>query len=132
MRALIAVMLVGILGATACAKGGLERGADASPQATGRYVGIGIYEPGELWAKLAQAKAPDRPDSTVLSDDGAVLSDDGAVIVVVDSYTGQVRQCGNLSGVCISMDPWKQAIGPGLSGPVALTEHAPPPGEAVE
>ena len=27
-------------------------------------------------------------------------------IVVVDSQTGEIRQCGNLSGHCIGMNPW--------------------------
>ncbi len=34
-------------------------------------------------------------------------ADDGQVIVVIDRQTGEVRQCGNRSGFCVAMNPWK-------------------------
>lgn len=95
---------------TAClAACGREPGP--GPRHGGRYLGIGIYSPGAMWQRLAGAAG---------AQDGsaATLRDDEQVIVVVDSRTGEIRQCGNLSGHCIRMNPW--------SGPPAaarLTEH---------
>lgn len=53
----------------------------------------------------------------------AKLQDDEHVIVVIDSHTGEVRQCGDHSGYCVSMNPWGgQASGAML--PVKLSKHA--------
>ena len=83
----------------------------AGPRHGGRYLGIGIYPAGAMWQRLAGAAR---------SDDGAAatLRDDEQVIVVVDSRTGEIRQCGNLSGHCIRMNPWA-----GQPGAVRLTGH---------
>ena len=92
--------------------------ADSGPAAHrgGRYAGIGIYSPGDLWQRLATAQRP--------ADQAAAnLRDDSAVIVVVDSQTGEIRQCGNLTGYCIRMNPWSGALGREQSEPVNLTEH---------
>ena len=53
----------------------------------------------------------------------AKLEVDEHVIVVVDSHTGEVRQCGDYSGVCVVMNPW---TGPGSRNamPVRLKKHA--------
>lgn len=93
-----------------------EKPADALETATkhGRYAGIGTFEAGPLWQKMAgvpQAKDPAR----------ANIADDAHVIVVVDTRTGEVRQCGDLSGYCLAMNPWKATPG---ALPVRLTEHA--------
>ncbi|QNQ10237.1 hypothetical protein [Sphingomonas alpina] len=88
--------------------------ATGEAQHQGRYVGIGIYSPSKLWALLKPAN-PSKDKAA------ATLEDDSHVIVVVDSKTGEVRQCGNLSGYCVRMNPW------GGSAPVApasLTKHA--------
>jgi hypothetical protein len=66
----------------------------------GRYAGIGIYAADKLWAKLAGAPAPKDPAL-------AKLEDDGMIFVVTDTHTGEVRQCGNRSGYCTPMNPWK-------------------------
>jgi hypothetical protein len=82
----------------------------------GRYVGIGTYPATRLWAHVALPKS-EKPASAANS------SDDGQIIVVVDTSTGEVRQCGNYSGICIGMNPWTGALPAALAGPVTLTRH---------
>ncbi len=82
----------------------------------GRYAGVGIYPPGAGWTQMAHAAQPSDPM-------GSRLSDDDQIIVVVDSKTGDIRQCGNLSGVCIAMNPWTEAAGSIQTAPVLLTKH---------
>lgn len=72
----------------------------------GRYVGVGVYSPGEAWTQLkpplpASEAPPPNPRP-------AGLEDDDVVIVVTDTATGELRQCGNLSGHCVSLRPWAQ------------------------
>jgi len=86
----------------------------------GRYHGIGIYSPGAVWERIAGAGRTDNPQA-------ATLRDDEQVIVVVDSETGEVRQCGNLSGHCIRMNPWEAQ-----RAPVNVTEHQADPDRAAE
>ena len=86
--------------------------SDPGPHRNGRYHGIGIYAPGPLWERLADAGRSGDPRA-------ATLRDDDEVIVVVDSQTGEIRQCGNLSGHCIRMNPWAARPSP----PVNLIEH---------
>lgn len=88
--------------------------ATGEPQHQGRYVGIGIYSPSKLWSLLKPARPP--KDKAA-----ATLDDDSHIIVVVDSETGEVRQCGNLSGYCVRMDPWS---GSAPVVPASLTKHA--------
>jgi len=54
----------------------------------GRYLGAAVYSPGRMWTQIARAGAP--ADAAA-----ATLKDDEQVIVVVDSATGELRQCGN-------------------------------------
>ncbi|MGC1303037.1 MAG: hypothetical protein WA840_11740 [Caulobacteraceae bacterium] len=83
----------------------------------GRYAGVGIYLPGELWSKMVQASAPASPSQ-------ARTADDEHVIVVVDGDTGEIRQCGDLSGYCVGMNPWTRTlVGPQVA-PVQLSAHA--------
>src|SRR5262245_12397085 len=87
----------------------------ASPKSLGRYAGIGTYEPGRLWAQNAGAIAAKEPAS-------ANLDDDDQIVVVVDSHTGEVRQCGNHSGFCVATNPWSaEALQSGT--PVKLKKH---------
>jgi hypothetical protein len=53
----------------------------------------------------------------------ARIADDEHVIVVVDSHTGEVRQCGDYSGACIAMNPWARNGSPNAA-PIRLTKHA--------
>lgn len=80
----------------------------------GRYLGVAVYAPGRMWEQVVRAGAP--TDTAA-----ATLKDDEQVIVVVDSATGEVRQCGNLSGFCIAMNPWST---PAAAVPSALLKHA--------
>lgn len=84
----------------------------------GRYQGVGIYGAGRMWQHVI---AP-RPEG-----DGraARTVDDEVVIAVVDSQTGEIRQCGNLSGRCIAMNPWSARLGPDQALPVNLDVHLP-------
>lgn len=84
-----------------------------APVHQGRYLGVGVYSVGNMWSRM---KAPAPADKSA-----ATLADDEHVIVVVDSHTGEVRQCGDLSGYCIRTNPWTATS---ASNPTALTEHA--------
>ena len=89
---------------------------DTAPQTSrGRYAGIGTYPVGTLWSRMVIAAEPKDAAS-------ARTEDDSQIIVVVDSVTGEVRQCGDLSGYCIGMNPWTGALG--STAPVNLTVHA--------
>lgn len=90
--------------------------SSAGPKSPGRYAGIGTFDAGRLWQEMKGAsKAQDRS--------AANLADDEHVIVVLDSHTGEVRECGDHTGFCVSMNPWS----PGATtaaAPVALEKHA--------
>jgi hypothetical protein len=88
---------------------------DAPPTSRGRYAGIGTYPAGQLWSRMIVAAQPKDGDS-------ARTEDDSQIIVVVDSVSGEVRQCGDLSGYCIGMNPWTGALG--STAPAKLTIHA--------
>ena len=87
-----------------------------SPRASGRYAGIGTYDTGRLWGQMTGARASSDPAA-------AKLQDDEHVIVVIDSHTGEVRQCGDYSGFCVTMNPWKGQGSP-VDTPVKLNKHA--------
>jgi hypothetical protein len=53
----------------------------------------------------------------------AKLEDDENIIVVIDTHTGEVRQCGDHSGICVAMNPWSGQGAP-LAAPVKLKKHA--------
>lgn len=89
-------------------------GSGPGPQKPGRYAGIGIFEPGRLWQQTAGAPVSKDPTA-------ANLADDEHVIVVIDSHTGEVRQCGDHSGFCVTMNPWTGAAPP--AAPVKLAKH---------
>jgi hypothetical protein len=86
----------------------------------GRYLGVGIYRPEEPWTKMVAAQR---------SDEGSAAKpiDDQAIIVVVDSETGEIRSCGDLTGYCIGMNPWKTPLASNRMTPIDLTEHVKPP-----
>ena len=98
--------------ATLCLAGcGNRPEPQAAPHHGGRYLGVGTYPAGRMWSRQVTA---DRPADAA----AATIADDEQIIVVVDSRTGEVRQCGNLSGRCIATNPW------GRTASVTLTEHA--------
>lgn len=80
---------------------------------SGRYAGVGIYEADKVWKHVQGAPATGKAQ--------AKPKDDSTVIVVVDRQTGELRQCGNLSGFCIAMNPWQGAA---PRSPVKLDAHA--------
>jgi hypothetical protein len=94
--------------------------ADISPAARGRFVGVGIFQPGSPWAHLATVPATSDPAA-------AKLADDQAIIVVTDSTTGEIRACGDLSGYCVGMNPWRAGLTNRQLSPVRLTRHAKTP-----
>ena len=103
----------------ALALGGCQRGtvAGGSPEAHhGRYAGIGLYAADPLWSRM---KIADKPGDEA----AATTADDQTIIVVVDSQTGEVRQCGNMSGYCVGMSPWAGQLGKERSTPATLSKH---------
>ena len=84
----------------------------------GRYVGIGIYSSDEGWSRVPVPVG----DPTA-----AKPKDDSQVIVVVDSSTGEVRQCGNMSGHCIGMNPWAKGLSGDQTLPLRLAATPPLP-----
>lgn len=92
-------------------------GAKVPPGARARFVAVGLYRPDALWTHIvapAQARESPPPDPRL-----PVPDDDSQIVVVLDSATGEVRQCGNLSGRCVAMNPWSQTV-----PPTALLKHA--------
>lgn len=86
----------------------------------GRYLGVGVYRPEAAWTRMVAAQQTDTTPA-------AKTADDQAVIVVVDSGTGEVRACGDLSGYCIGMNPWNKALAKTQIAPIAITRHAKAP-----
>jgi hypothetical protein len=112
MKAL--VLLVAVV-----ALGGCGPRIDGTTHApSGRYAGVGLYPADRTWTKM---RAADKPADKA----SATVSDDQIVIVTVDSNTGELRQCGNMSGYCIGMNPWTRQLGKPQAAPVSVTEHAP-------
>jgi hypothetical protein len=103
--ALIVTLLASCGGADAYTGADVRKGS-------GRYSGIGVFDAGRLWAQMRGAPKP-------ADDASATLADDEHVIVVLDSQTGEVRQCGDHSGYCVSMKPWA-----GGADAVKLEKHA--------
>jgi hypothetical protein len=114
MRRLILAMVLLATSLGGCVKHGMEDDETGAAR-HGRYLGVGVYPAGTLWQKLAVASPPKDAAS-------AKLADDDQVIVVVDSATGEIRQCGNLSGYCIGLNPWTKT--PAQVAPAGLTIHA--------
>lgn len=91
-----------------------DAASPAGPKSPGRYAGIGTFEAGRLWRQMSGA-----PTSKDAAD--ASLADDEHVIVVLDSHTGEIRQCGDHSGFCVAMKPWATAA---TVAPTKLVKHA--------
>jgi len=105
--------------AIVCLLSGCGDAAEVAPstsKTSGRYAGIGTYDAGRLWAEMEGSEASPEPKM-------ARLEDDEHVIVVIDSHTGEVRQCGDYSGFCVTMNPWT-GQGSRTHAPVRLGKHA--------
>lgn len=116
------ILILAMTATVGLALGGCQKGEERAPAAAGgprgRYVGVGIYSPGQVWTQLVRAPA-DGTDPAA-----ANLDDDEQVIVVLDSATGELRQCGNLSGHCIGLNPWSKRLADGQGLPSKLLKHA--------
>jgi hypothetical protein len=111
-----------ILAVTGLALSGcIKKSADGVDQTYphGRYSGVGIYGPSRQWTKLIGAQQAKDPQL-------AQPIDDQVIIVVQDSATGEVRACGDLTGYCIGMNPWKTALVSAQIAPLRLSEHRAP------
>ena len=101
----------------ACHRGDAA-GPDDAQAARGRYAGVGVFDAAPGWHRMANVPMP-------TDDKSARIADDDHVIVVIDSRTGEVRECGDHSGFCVALSPWAAGRNaPAL--PVALTSHADP------
>jgi hypothetical protein len=89
-----------------------------NPKSPGRFSGIGVFEAGRLWELMAVPSPPDAKKDPA----AATLQDDEHVIVVVDTHTGEVRQCGDHSGFCVAMNPWT-GTGPQNMLPAKMVKH---------
>jgi hypothetical protein len=112
MRGAAIAGLIAALGLSGCQK--LGDGPMGGGHAHGRYAGVGLYPADRMWAQVVGAEASKDPAA-------AKLDDDQEIIVVLDSQTCELRQCGNFSGYCVRMNPWAKPAG---ATPVALGKHA--------
>ena len=110
----MALALASCLGISGCRR--FPPGTAGLGQPHGRYSGVGLYEPGKQWANLVAGRQTPDPNA-------ARPIDDQAIIVVQDSATGEVRACGDLTGYCIGMNPWKKALAAEQIAPVRVTAH---------
>lgn len=122
MGRVLAIVAVSALALSGCQKGVHDQ---LGTSAHGRYVGVGHYSPGSAWTQIAHADQPKDPA-------GSRLADDDQIIIVMDSNTGEVRQCGDLSGVCVAMNPWSKPVASPQTAPVLLAKHAGQPGQAAK
>ena len=112
----LGVVLVAGLALGGCHKATFWTEDDTKPH-HGRYTGIGIYSVDRMWSRIVVA---DKPKDKA----AALTADDQNVIVVVDGETGEIRQCGNLSGYCVGMNPWSQKLTGKQTAPLVLDKHA--------
>lgn len=107
-----------VLLAIVCALAGCDQhdASSAGPKSPGRYAGIGTFDAGRLWQEM---KGP----SMSQDKSAASLADDEHVIVVLDSHTGEIRQCGDHTGFCVAMNPWATGARTAAT-PVILGQHA--------
>jgi len=115
MRTIALVGLAALPLLASCDQGPSSSGGSGQ-EGRGRYSGIGIYEAGRLWAQV-------KTDPAAQPAGKASLSDDEHVIVVVDNRSGEVRQCGDHSGICVAMNPWSSGRD-ATALPVALNKTA--------
>lgn len=90
--------------------------SSGGPKSPGRYAGIGTFDAGRLWQEMRGA--PQSQDKSA-----ANLADDEHVIVVLDSHTGEIRECGDHTGFCVAMNAWAAGAKTAAS-PVLLNRHA--------
>jgi hypothetical protein len=123
MRIILAVAVgLALAGCSKTESSNVMDDAGTGPGRESRYVGIGIYSPDDLWTQqidnAAEAGNGTNTTDEALNRQMAVLDDDSQIIAVIDSKTGEIRQCGNMSGRCTTTNPW------GKAAPVLLKKHA--------
>ena len=118
MRAFVIAGLLIALGGCNLAESANVPNGDR-PGKDGRYVGIGIYTPGDLWTQVGTTTNATGNDTAAATPD-----DDDQILVVTDTRTGEIRQCGNLSGRCLTMNPWGGDAARRSGIPASLLEHA--------
>ena len=106
-------LVAGLAGLGSCS---LPASSPDSASTHGRYVGVGIYSPGTSWTQIAETQKT-KPGPSALP------IDDQAIIVVEDSQTGEVRACGDLTGYCVSMNPWALQLPVTRRPPISMSEH---------
>jgi hypothetical protein len=74
---------------------------------------------GSKWTRMVLAQQPN-------DDHAARQIDDQVVIVVADSVSGELRACGDLTGYCIGMNPWRKPLLASQIPPIPLSAHAQP------
>ncbi|HEX6741080.1 MAG TPA: hypothetical protein VF079_04715 [Sphingomicrobium sp.] len=117
MRAHLMALLLVAAGLAACNRDDAANEIGPTGKSPGRYAGIGTFDAGRLWQQVAGAPQSQDPAA-------AKLADDEHIIVVLDSHTGEVRQCGDHSGVCVAMNPWSGKGGAPIPAPARLAKHA--------
>jgi len=111
-----------LLAFSAASLGGCQKkeevfGGTSPDRGRGRYAGVGHFPPGEMWRQIVRSKSSDDPQA-------AKPVDDEQVIIVVDTSTGQLRQCGNLSGFCVGLNPWSRPLASAEVAPLPVAKHA--------
>lgn len=125
-RALV-VVLVAAAAMGGCNKtGGMAEGDGQA--AHGRFAGVGVTEAGPHWSRAIVANRP-------ANDPGAAKTAlDDHVIVMVDTRTGEIRQCGDVSGYCIgekTLDPLAQTRAVDVSKVPSIEAHDPAASDAA-
>ena len=82
----------------------------------GRYVGVGLYSPSKQWTRMVMA-------GQLADAASAKPIDDQVIIVVTDCVTGELRACGDLTGYCVGMNPWKNSLSATQVAPIKMTSH---------
>ncbi len=114
-----AALVVAGLALSGCKKLSEPAAEDMQAARHGHYGAVGLYGPSKQWTKLISAQQAKDPAT-------AQPIDDQVIIVVQDTATGEVRACGDLTGYCIGMNPWKTILLADQVAPLKLTEHVQP------
>jgi hypothetical protein len=117
-------MLFPTILAVACLAGCTKK-EETTTVTEGPYQGISVYDAGEGWGRIA-VPPPAQGSRT------ATLADDDHVIVLINSQTGEVRQCGDLSGYCITFNPWAGPLDASHTAPVTLEPLRDAEGKVIE
>ncbi len=113
----LSAVTAGLLLLTACHR--TEDQAGRAHGHFGRYASVGLYAPDKQWTRLVAAEQAKDPQA-------AQPIDDQIIFVTQDSATGEIRACGDLTGYCIGMNPWRAPLPAAQMVPIRLTAHVDP------